>query len=146
MSTTMMSLASGLSVSIVSRLIEKYTLKRLLIIDLLLQIVCFALQSRFTKVYLFYITGIGMGFVQAFMTSMLMTVVLNRWFKTKVGFFIGLSSSMTGVSGIIINPLAGKFMVNFGWQMTYLLYAAIIAVIALPFAILYLKTIQETSE
>ena len=139
LSTTMMSLASGLSVSIVSRLIEKYTLKRLLIIDLLLQIVCFALQSRFTKVYLFYITGIGMGFVQAFMTSMLMTVVLNRWFKTKVGFFIGLSSSMTGVSGIIINPLAGKFMVNFGWQMTYLLYAAIIAVIALPFAIFVFK-------
>lgn len=139
LSATFMSLAAGVSMPLVSRLIERYTLKRLLITDLILQILCFAAQSQFKVVYLFYGTGLILGFVQSFMTSVLMTVVLNRWFKTKVGLFIGLSSSMTGVSGILINPLAGAFMMRFGWEKTYLLYAGILAVIALPFAVFVFK-------
>ncbi len=136
---TVMSLASSVSMMFVSNLIERFKLKHILIVDLVLQAVCFALQALFTKVYFFYITAVILGFVSAFTTSTLNTVVLNRWFKKKVGFFIGFASSMTGVSGIIINPLAGKFMAYFGWEKTYLLYAAIVAFIALPFAIFVFK-------
>jgi len=136
---TVMSLASSVSMMFVSKLIERYKLKHILIADLVLQALCFALQALFTKVYLFYLTAVILGFVSAFTTSTLNTVVLNRWFRKKVGFFIGFASSMTGVSGIIINPLAGNFMAHFGWEKTYLLYAGIVAFIALPFAIFVFK-------
>ena len=139
LTVTAMSLSSSVSMMFVSRLIERYKLKHILIAVLMMQAACFALQSAFKSVYPFYFTSVVMGFVSAYMTSTLNTVVLNRWFRKKVGFFIGLASSMTGLSGILINPLAGNFMTHFGWEKTYLLYAAIVAFIALPFAIFVFK-------
>lgn len=46
---------------------------------------------------------------------------------------------MAGVSGVIINPIAGKVMETYGWRAGYIMYGAIILILAVPFAVFVFK-------
>ena len=138
-SGTIMSITLGLFSPIMGRLIEKYSLRRLLIICLILQASSYIAQSMFTNIYYFYISGAAHGIVHSLMMILLVPAIINRWFDTKRGFFIGLASSMSGVGGIILNAVAGPFMDAFGWQDTFLLYGILIALIPLPLAVFVLR-------
>ena len=138
-SFTCMSLTAGIGVKIMTPFVEKYSLKLAVIILLLLQSVCYFAQSQFTQVWMFYITGALLGIVVSLTQSIVATVAINRWFKTSTAFFIGFSSSMAGVSGVIINPIAGKVMETYGWRAGYIMYGAIILILAVPFAVFVFK-------
>lgn len=138
-SFTCMSLAMGVGVKIMTPFVEKYSLKLAVIILLVLQAGCYFAQSQFTEVWMFYITGALLGIVVSLMQSIVATVALTRWFKTNTSFFIGFSSSMAGVSGIIINPIAGRVMEELGWRAAYMMYGAIILFLAVPFAVFVFK-------
>lgn len=129
---TIQSLVSGFAVRALNPIVDKVGMKKVVTGLLIIQIVCYFAMGHFTKVWMFYIYGVLSGFVQSLMPSMVATISLNKWFKSNVGTFIGFSSSMTGISGMIINPIAGVYMQQHGWQATYTLYGIIIAVTALP--------------
>lgn len=136
---TIMSLVVGLFSPFAGRLVERYSIRRLITLSVLLQIVCFAAQSQFTAVYQFYITGALMGLVQTFVYLLASPVLIDRWFKVRMGFFVGLSSSVSGLAGILLNPLAGKILEAYGWRAAYLFFAALIAVVALPASVFVLQ-------
>lgn len=136
---TIQSLTSGFAVRALNPVVERTGLKKLVIVLLAIQVGCYFAMGHFTKVWMFYITGALMGIVQSMMPSMVATVSINKWFKSNVGTFIGFSSSMTGISGMIINPIAGAYMEAHGWQATYALYGIIIACSALPVMIFLFK-------
>lgn len=138
-SGTIMSITLGIFAPIMGALIEKYSLRRLLILCLIAQVLCYAAQSMFTSVYFFYITGAVHGVIHSLMMLLAIPVIISRWFETKRGFFTGLASSMSGVGGIILNAVAGPFMDIYGWRATFLLYAVLIAAIPLPLAIFVLR-------
>ena len=109
-SGTIMSITLGIFAPIMGALIEKYSLRRLLILCLVAQVLCYAAQSMFTSVYFFYITGAVHGVIHSLMMLLAIPVIISRWFETRRGFFTGLASSMSGVGGIILNAAAGPFI------------------------------------
>ncbi|MCI8630982.1 MAG: MFS transporter [Firmicutes bacterium] len=142
-SFTCMSLTAGIGVKIMTPFVEKYSLKLAVTALLLLQSGCYFAQAQFTDVWMFYITGALLGVVVSLTQSIVATVAITRWFKTNTSFFIGFSSSMAGVSGIIINPIAGKVMELYGWEVAYMMYGAIILLLAIPFAVFVFKDFPE---
>lgn len=140
---TIQSLISGFALRFMTPVVENYGMKKVAIVLLLMQTGLFFAAGLFTKVWMFYIYGFVSGIIQSLMPSMVATVSMNKWFKSNVGTFIGFSSSMTGISGMIINPIAGAYMQAHGWQATYALYGWIILLTAVPAMIFLYKNDPE---
>lgn len=89
----------------------------------------------FDAVWHFYIAGAVMGFGEAFLLYLAIPTLINRWFKHKVGFFLGLCMAFTGVGGVVFN-LLGDYLINtHGWRMAYHAFGILALLIALPFTI-----------
>lgn len=142
-SGTIMSVTLGIFSPIMGNWVEKHSLRRILILFLIIQSSVYIAQSMFTSIYYFYISGAIHGIVHSLMMLLVVPTVINRWFSVRRGFFIGLASSMSGVGGVLWNAVSGPFMEAFGWRDTFLLYGILIALIPLPLAILVLRDYPE---
>ncbi|MGV8057368.1 MAG: MFS transporter [Smithellaceae bacterium] len=113
-----------------------YSARTVLLLSVLLTVVTFIGMSMAQSLYHFYIAGVFLGISQGFIQYLAVPTLIGRWFKERVGFFIGVCASMSGVGGIIFNPIAAKIITDYGWRMGYLSFAIATAVIAIPCALL----------
>lgn len=104
-------LFSTLMLSVAGRLIDKYSARFLLTASSGLLGICFLSMSAFNTVWQFYIAGSVMGITMAFLLYLSFPTLINRWFRTKVGFFIGVCSAASGIGGIVFNPF-GAYLIT----------------------------------
>ncbi len=94
-------------------------------------------MSQFTAIWQWYIAGVFIGFSQVAILWLITAGVLGRWFKKKLGFFLGLSYAMTGVGGATFN-IVGQFvlgpnlLVEETWRNLYMVFG-VVCIVALPF-------------
>jgi MFS family permease len=96
-------------------------------------------MSTFQAVWQFYIAGAAIGITLAFLLYLSYPTLVNRWFNSRVGFFIGLCSAASGIGGVIFNPLGGYLIAHHGWRNTYLIFGVIILVLVTPLLGLLLR-------
>jgi MFS family permease len=137
---SVMMLAASLTLIYAGKIIAQYSARIVLSICVGIIAAAFAAMSTFTSVYQFYVAGAFMGIAQAFLLYLMIPTMINRWFKTRVGFFIGICAAFTGVGGILFNPLGGYIIANYGWRSAYLAFAALTVVVALPFSLFVMKS------
>ena len=97
-------------------------------------------MSLFTAVWQFYIAGVFLGLGITFLMFIAVPTLLDRWFKERVGFFVGISMAFTGIGGVIFNPIGGWLIGDFGWRSGYLAFGIIALVLALPFTIFVIRS------
>ncbi len=99
-------------------------------------------MSSFGEVWQFYIAGAFIGVGEAFLLYLAVPTLINRWFKKRVGFFIGLCMAFTGIGGVIFNPVGGALIASGpdGWRMGYLVFGIVALVIALPFTLFCIRS------
>jgi MFS family permease len=127
--------ASTLTLTIAGKIYAKYNARAIILINVIIVSLAFAAMSALNSVYQFYAAGAFLGIAMAFLFFLLVPTMINRWFKARVGFFIGLCSAFTGVGGILFNPLGAWVITNYGWRSGYLSFAFINLALALPFAL-----------
>lgn len=125
------------------RLLEKYSARWLLTLSSVTVGVVFLAMSSFNALWEFYIAGACMGFAMAFLLFLSFPTLVNRWFKRKVGMFIGICSAASGIGGIFFNPLGAWLISEQGWRNTYLLFGAFILLIVSPLLGLLLRSRPE---
>ena len=128
-------LASTLTLAVAGKIYAKYNARAIIVINVIIVSLSFAAMSALNSVYQFYAAGIFLGIAMAFLFFLLVPTMINRWFKARVGFFIGLCSAFTGVGGILFNPLGAYVITNYGWRTGYLSFAFLNLALALPFAL-----------
>lgn len=89
-------------------------------------------MSRLNTVWQFYIAGAVIGITLSFLLYLSYPTMINRWFNSRVGFFIGICSAASGIGGVIFNPLGGYLIDQYGWRMTYVIFGLIILLIVTP--------------
>jgi len=94
--------------------------------------------STFTSVIQFYIAAVFLGLTGP-LIMVGMPTLIYRWFSVQNGFYIGLCSAFTGIGAIVLNPLGGYIITNYGWRIAYLVFAAIIAFIVFPLVALFIR-------
>jgi sugar phosphate permease len=134
---------SFLMLSIAGKLMDKYSARWLLtgssgIVGLL-----YLGMSQFTAAWHFYVAGGITGICLAFLLYLSYPILINRWFKSRVGFFIGLCSAASGIGGVLFNPLAGYLIAEFGWRNTYLIFGVVILAVVTPLLGLLLRNHPE---
>ena len=59
-------------------------------------------------------------------------IILGNWFAKKTGLAVSIAMSCSGIAAAIMNPIAAALIAGVGWRTSYLIAAAIAAVIVLP--------------
>lgn len=132
-------LFSTLMLSVAGRLIDKYSARFLLTASSGLLGICFLSMSAFNTVWQFYIAGSVMGITMAFLLYLSFPTLINRWFRTKVGFFIGVCSAASGIGGIVFNPFGAYLITTYGWRTAYFVFGLIILLLVTPVLGIFLR-------
>ena len=123
---------SFLMLSVAGKLMDKYSARWLLAISSAVVGVIYLAMSGFSAVWQFYLAGAIIGIALSFLLYLSYPVLINRWFNTRVGFFIGLCSAASGIGGILFNPLGGYLIETFDWRTTYFIFGIIMLAVVTP--------------
>lgn len=125
-------LFSTLALPLAGRLIEKYSARVLLTVASMILGLTVASMSLANATWQFYMAGSVIGITMAFLLYLSFPTMINRWFKSRVGFFIGVCSAASGIGGILFNPLGAWLISDYGWRTAYVVFGAMILFIVTP--------------
>jgi len=137
---TIQYLAMTLAMPFAGRILAKYNARAILTACVLLVAGSLMAMSRFTELYQFYIAGFCIGAANSVLLYLMVPTMIDRWFKDKVGLFVGICLAFTGVGGIIFNPIGGYLIDTFGWRTGYFTFGTIAAAVGLPFTIFIIRS------
>lgn len=138
-------LASSLMLAVAGRLLLRWGARRLLSLSSALMGACFLAMSFFTAVWQFYVAGALIGISLAFLFYLSFPTLINSWFRTRVGFYMGICSASMGLGGALFSPLCVTLIENFGWRMAYALLGGFILLILSPLLALLIRNAPPVS-
>ncbi|WP_447951692.1 MFS transporter [Chryseobacterium koreense] len=136
---TFVYLFSTLMLSVAGKLMDRYSARWLLTLSSAVLGLVLLAMSRFDAVWQFYGAGAVIGLTLAFLLYLSYPTMVNRWFNSNVGFFIGICSAASGIGGVIFNPFGGYLIANYGWRTTYLIFGMIVLIVVTPLLALLLR-------
>lgn len=120
------------------KIMSKFDTRKVLSIAILGICLSLASLSQATSIVFFYICGIIIGLCGAITMQVSAPVLVNNWFKQKSGTALGIIMASAGLGGAIFSPILTQLIIDIGWRPTYIILAAAIALITLPFTIFVL--------
>ena len=136
-------IASTLMLPLAGRMMEKHGARKLLTINSLLLGLTVGAMGLFSSVWEFYGAGVVMGITLAFLLYLSFPILVNAWFRTKVGLMIGICSAASGIGGMLFNPMGGAIISTWGWRAAYLTFGGMILLIVTPLIGLLLRNRPE---
>lgn len=131
---SMVSLALGLMAPIIGSMLHKYSVRNIMMFGAALMAAGFALIPLAPNIYVMlaiYAVMIGVGAVC--LSTVPGSTLITRWFVHRRGLALGIITTMVGM---ILFPLMVSFLlVNFGFDMVYLVQAGLM-VLLLPVLLL----------
>ena len=129
---TIVSLVSALTAMGLPKILNTKTFKPIVFMGSLMLVGGTALQAicySTITLYLFnLIRGIGLGLLHFVMV----TFVLNNWFKAKYSVIASVVLSFSGIPGALLSGTITSVIVSSGWRIGYLFVAGIMLVFNLP--------------
>jgi len=99
----------------------------------------YAAMSFYHQAWQWWISGAIIGSAGAFIMFVPIPVILSQWFAKRTGMAIGIAMSFMGITPAILNPVLTNFINTIGWRPTYLIAAAIGAVMVFPSTIFLIR-------
>ena len=104
----------------------------------------YILLSRATALWQWQLGFALTGVVQVFCASMPVQILLNNWFKDRLGTVIGISAAMSGVGGALLSPVVSNIIAIYGWRTACMSMGIIVLALGLPLTATILRfTPQE---
>lgn len=129
-----------LTIAIVSLLIPKFIgkvhFKSLILIGALMVLVSSIMMSFGNAMSSFYIAAVIKGIGASIYNILLITMIINHWFKEKNGLAISITLSFSGLAGAVLSPFLNSCILNYGWRTSYIILGIISFVLCLP-ALIY---------
>lgn len=130
---TAMTLAGGLLSPWLGATIDRYSLKRMMMLAAIsLGMGFFALSfiNGIWQMPLIY--GIFMSVSSVILGPLSASTLLARWFHKRRGLAMGLAAMGTSIGGFLFPPLLQFFIDSFEWRMAFRLLAGVILLILVP--------------
>ena len=121
------------------KLFNRVDCRLIMTASLAVLIACFVGLSFVQAAWQFLVLAFLLGFGLTSCVYLAPPILVNRWFSKRSGFFIGLIMAFTGVGGMLWVTVGGALIASMGWRATYLVFAALTAVIGLPCTLFILK-------
>lgn len=137
---TLVYLISALASPVMGNLMERFDLRIVLSLSVVLVALGIALCSFWDAIWQFYISGALIGFGIVSLMFLAVPTLINRWFKKRTGFFIGLCFSMSGIGGAVWSMVGGAIFAIANWRVAYLIFAGIVLVTGLIATIVLIRS------
>ncbi|MDQ7970635.1 MAG: MFS transporter [Oxalicibacterium faecigallinarum] len=100
---------------------ERFGLKRVICIALILIASCLLLSTVMSQLWhLFVLWGLILGVGSGMTALVLGAVVANRWFEKRRGLVIGVLTASSATGQLIFLPFAAWLIEHYGWRMAVL--------------------------
>ena len=136
--STIVSIMSALVAMVLPKILNVKSFKPIVWISTLMIVGGTALLSICNSSLLLYIFNFIRGAGIGLSHFVMVTLVLNNWFKAKYSIVAGVVLSFSGIPGAVFSSLISKIIVSFGWRIGYLSVALLMLIFSLP-ALLFPK-------
>jgi MFS family permease len=124
---------SGAFAPFIGRALDRFPIKRIMLMGALTVSSGFALLSRTTEIWHYYLVlGTFFAFGLGMMGGMASAKLVTNWFVAKRGTALGIATMGVSLSGLVMPAVATWLRDELGWRQGFLVYAAGILVIVLP--------------
>jgi len=130
--TTLMYLTVTVLLPFAGKIIKRFDVRYILTIAGLLDAGAFALMGTYHSAFPFYVSGVILGVGSTFLIYGTIPLVINNWFKAKVGTSLGIAMAFMGIGGVIFSQVTGRLIESVGWRLTYVTLGAIVALLTIP--------------
>lgn len=144
--TTIRMIMMALGIMLGSKFYKKIGFNNYLTIMAVTGSVLFAAQYFFYSLTAFRIAHIFMGFAFGSLITIPATIMINNWFNSRIGFFLGLSLAASGVVGAVFSPLVSSLTASIGWRLTAVVFGLCALVMDLPATMFLCRIAPEGDE
>lgn len=129
----------GLCGPFAAAIMEKYGIKRVMISALLMLVIGTGLSGWMKNTWEFTLLwGLVIGIGTGFTSSVLGTVITNRWFSEHRGLVIGILTASGATGQLLFLPLLAKLAVENSWQITVWV-TSLSALIVIVLVVIFMK-------
>lgn len=98
-----------------------------------------------SSIVFFYVGAVVAAFGFAPIVFLAIPRIIGSWFVERVGFFTGLALAFSGIGGVIFNPMLSAIIDtgDAGWRTAYIVTAALIFILVVPFSVFVLRNSPE---
>jgi predicted MFS family arabinose efflux permease len=123
---------------IVGRLADRFSVRRVILICIVLVALIYGSQSLLTRhLWHYYALAVLWGAVTAGSTALTFGKVISNWFDSSRGLALSILSCGSGLGGVVIPPFAQSLIAHYGWREAFLLLGlSILTVGTIPVALI----------
>lgn len=136
---SIMPLVAALTQPLAAKLFKKYNIRLVLGLAILLFSGSYIATSRFNSIVSWNIYGVLYGLSAGFLMYLPVPILINNWFKKRMGFAMGIALAFVNISGAIFNPVASRLISEVGWRESRVILGIISLAISFPFAVLLVR-------
>lgn len=122
-------LVMAFSMPFQGNLVAKKNVRSFMLVASACFVASFVIFALAPNVWVFYLGAIPQGIGLAVPAYILVPLMINRWFKKRTGFFIGLCMCFTGLTALIMNPILSTVIEASGWRAAYWVIVVVAAVL-----------------
>lgn len=122
------------------KLFEKYDARVICSIGVLFAVIGELIFSSARDLTTLYIGAVPVGIGFGIMAFIAAATLINRWFKKRVGFALGVAVAFSGIGGVLFNYIGGYVMTVADWHMGFFVNGILIAAFCLPFTIFAIRS------
>ena len=141
--TSLMYLTITILLPFAGKILNKFDIRYVLTIAGIINALAFGLMGTYNSVFPYYISGIALGIGSTFLIYGSIPLIMNNWFKAKVGTSLGIAMAFMGIGGAIFAQVTGVLIESIGWRSTYIVLGVIVAILILPFSIFVIRSKPE---
>jgi MFS family permease len=131
---------SGLIAIIMGRLTDKYNVRIIIIIGVLIGGLSYLLLSNINSLWQLYLYfGLGAGICMG-STYTPINATVSKWFVEKRALALGIAIMGITVGQMVLSPITAYIITEHGWRTAYLVLSIVVFVTAIPAVILIGKT------
>lgn len=118
-----------------SLVIDRIDIRILISVNCVICAVALAFMGYYPDMLWRKVAGFLFGFNGGFFFMTMTPILINNWFVRKKGLAMGIAMCSSGVGAAILSPFVTYLIQTIGWQLAYVVVAAIVLILILPFSI-----------
>ncbi|MFZ7121963.1 MAG: MFS transporter [Eubacteriaceae bacterium] len=139
MYVSVMTFVQIFSMPILGNIFAKFGPKKLIMIGGTICTIGLILLGYSTTLLSFYIAGAIIGLMLPAATILGAVFLINNWFKTKKGLFMGIAMSASGIGGALLGVIMPILITNIGWRNGYLFLAGAFFILTVLLSLVLVK-------
>lgn len=138
---TIFMVVSALTMPIVGRLIDTYSIRVIIAIGTVVGAAAIALMGQINAAWQLYVLyGLVFAVGHAASSVAPVSVLMSRWFPERRGLAASAAISGNGIGQLVIIVLMASFLDSLGWRTSYAILGAVNAVVVLPVALTVIRS------